>query len=341
MSTTALYAAPTTPPPPPAAPSLWHGLRPTWTGWDGSTWELSNPASGVLLMRGGTRGLSMPPFRRFTSSAAAVHGSRWRGRSTDEREVFLPLCVWSNEGSQAWVDLERALWRTMHPDLPGVLSLTHPDGQVRSLTCRFVDDGAHAFDMLPARFGWATYGVRLVAEDPFWRGTPVMQSWRASTAVPFFGGVGAPGGPPFVISSGRTFDLARVTNPGDEPSHAVWLVHGPTTSAHVGVSGKQVIIPWELDEGRTVVVDTSPTSQTAFEVDTPSWATAAEPTLSATAALAWARETGPTGTNRTRELGASTKFQAIPAGAAVTLAIEVVGSGSVTALVEPLYWRAW
>jgi hypothetical protein len=289
--------------------AAWIGLQPTWTGWDGSTWNLSDPTSGVMLLRGGTRGLTMPPVQRLTSDSPGVPGSRHRGYRVAEREVFWPLFVFKDSDSAGWVEHDRAFWRTMHPDRPGVWSVSHPDGGSRSLRCRFVDDGEHAFDLLPVRFGWAKYGVTLVAEQPFWQGQPIIRSWKAADPVDFFGS----GAPDFHITPGSTLADAVMDNPGDEPAHVTWTVHGPTSSVEVGVGGRIIEVPFPLAEGESLTIDTAPTAQTAIDSD---------------------------GVERTAELG-EVDFAPLPPGQSVSLSLNMVGSGMVSATITPLYHRAW
>jgi hypothetical protein len=46
------YAAPYTPVIP-GSFNPWQGMKHTWTGWDGSVWDLSDPESGVFLTADG------------------------------------------------------------------------------------------------------------------------------------------------------------------------------------------------------------------------------------------------------------------------------------------------
>jgi len=298
-----------------AAAAMWTGLSPTWTGFDGSVWSLSDPSGGVVLTRGGTRGLSMPPVVRFTpASSPALHGTRNRGFKVDERDVFWPLYIWSTVGSAAWVAKDRAFWATMRPDQTGVWSITAPDGSVRSLTCRFKDDSSHAFDMLPGRTGWAVYGANLIAEAPFWMGAPVVRSWSVVT-VPFppYPAVGA--NSPYVLyfSSGRTFATATARNDGDVEAWPVWTIAGPFTNAAVGVGGQQVIIPFTLTAGQTVTLNADPSQFTAVRED---------------------------GTDVTGQLG-QTQWSSVPPGSQVPLSINLTGAGSVTLTLTPRFLRAW
>lgn len=287
----------------------WDGLRPTWTGWDGSVWDLSDRASGVLLARGGTRGLSMPPVRRYASAGPAVAGSRYRGNIAEEREVFWPLHVLSSPG-EAFASLERDFWRTMHPDRQGTWTITAPDGSSRYLRLRFVDDGAHAFDVLPVKFGRATYGITLVAEQPFWEGAPTVRRFEPGAAVPFYSPTGAY---IFALSPDTVTANADIDNPGDVDSWPTYLIEGPTTTVSVGVDGRLVEVPFALLAGETLTIDTDPTAQTAIDQD---------------------------GVERTSDLGAA-DFAPVPPGSSVPLDVDIVGTGSVTVTLPSLFYRAW
>lgn len=283
----------------------------TWTGWDGSVWDLLTYAdSGVLLMRG-VRGLGKPTHDRYSSQSPALAGSRWRGYRTTEREVFWPVAVYADTANSRWVATDRAFWRTMHPGRPGTWTITQPSGEVRSLVCRFVDDGAQVFDVDPLTAGWTAYGVTLVAdEQPFWSGQTITRTFRASAASDFYGGSG---GPPFYISSASTLASAAITNPGDVEAYPVWTITGPTTSVSVGLAGNLVDVPFTLATGVSLVIDSRPTAQTAVD---------------------------SLGVERTAELG-SANFAAIPPGESVPLTLTMAGTGIVQVDLTPLYDRAW
>ena len=64
------------PPAPPTPVLLWPGISAmTWTGWDGSVWDLIGAGSGAQLQRG-VRGLFMPHVDQYSSSSPAMAGSR-------------------------------------------------------------------------------------------------------------------------------------------------------------------------------------------------------------------------------------------------------------------------
>lgn len=311
-----LPEVPTPPTPAPGGGTAWGELEVSWTGWDGSRWVLSSPTSPVWLTPDGCRGLNMPPIDRFTSVAPAVAGSRWRGYRVEERPVFWPIFLYGNSTAE-WRDVDRAWWRTMHPGATGVWTVAQPDGTRRHLTCRYADDNAHTFTRDPFPLGWAAYGIELVAEDPLWRGEPVRREFRAAAAEQFFGGNGGSGfGPPFHISPSTSPDEASVTHDGDEPAWAVWTLHGPFSSAAVGVGDSVVQIPFGRLAGQSLVVDTRPDRLTVLDSD---------------------------GGDRVDDLG-QVAFAPVPAGVEVPLTVTLAGETSATVVeveVEPLYHRAW
>lgn len=317
------------PAPPPAAPvNPWPGMRMTWEGWDGSLWDLTDPETSGVSLQAGVRGLLTPAFRRHTTSSPAVPGARNRGYSTDERSVFWPVKVFQDTGSQAWIDHDAAFWRTFHPERTGVWTVTQPSGKARSLRCRFVE-AQDGLDIDPSLMGWAVYGIGLVAEQPYWTGDVVTREFVPSDPVPFFPG------PPFTISEGSLQRSAAIDNPGDEPAYLTWWLNGPTTGTF-GVGARVVDVPFEISEGRTLVLDGSPTARTALEIASP------PADLALTEQLTLVQERLRTGaTDRTRELGASSKWGPVPAGTAVPLSVDAVGAGTIRAFLTPQHHRAW
>jgi len=330
---TFVYGSPYAPPDPPYRRL---GVTASWTGWDGSVWDMS-PSAGVFLMPG-VRGLTMPPVDHYIDTPAGIDGGRWRGSRTNVREVYWPLAVWQDGSDLDWLAFDAAFWRTMDPTKPGTWTITGPDGQERTLKCRFINDGDKAWDTAPGMRSWTPYQITLQAEQPYWCGTEVAQTFvTAVSDHDFFPDSGTD---LLYISSGAP-DLASaaVTNPGDVAAWPVWWVSGRTT-ATVGVAGRSVDVPFEVDGDHVLVVDTTPTARTAVMVDalTTEGASEAEFVAFVTAQLA-----AGTGTDRTADLGSATAFAELPAGEAVALAITSTGDdpGWVRVAFTPRYWRAW
>lgn len=286
-----------------------------WEGWDGSNWSLSDEQSGMVMMPG-IRGLGRISQDNHRDEHESLAGSRYRDFRATNRDLFLPVHLYSDGDSDAWVKHNRAFTRTMRAGKTGWLHIIHPDGEHRRIQARYEKGLDESFDLDPAFFGWATYGIYLVAEQPYWEAaTPVGDNWHSPEPVYFFGGGSTPGnGPPFGISDEKDVSTATITNPGDVETWPKWIYRGPATSASVGVDGEIVEIPIELEEGERIELDENPEVQAALKYS------------------------GSTVTDVTELLG-TFDFSPIPAGEEVDLDITLVGTGggSVELQITPLY----
>lgn len=299
-----IYAAPSNPG---DAPVEWPGLAMRWIGWDDTVWDLTSGISGIAMMPG-VRGMHMPPTRHYKDTYPTLHGSRWRGYSIEEREVFWPIQVYSDFGSQEWLNHDRAFWRTMSPGKTGTWQVIQPNGTVRSINLRYKDDGQYSFDLDPASTGWANYGFLLDADQPFWTEPEVSRTFRPTASSAFF----SPGGAVVNITAGSSISGATIYNPGDEVAYPIWEIAGPTTTALVGVDGHYISVPFSVPSGQTLVIDTNPQQLSAVM----------------------------NGVDRTGSLTAA-DFAPLPVGEVSTLALTMVGSGTITLRFTPVYYRAW
>lgn len=252
-----LFAAPS---PAPAlarvAASPWGKLRHTWTGWDGSEWDLSRPAGGVFLLAEGLEGLGMPDFTNYTTSSPVVHGTKWEGWLATGRKVFWNIGIYNNQGSNEWIALNRAFWRTLRPGKTGVWTIHLPTGEKFSLTLRLASPGSIAMDRDPVQHGWKSYGIELFPEQPFWEAKPVVKQWGSGKQVPFLGPDDK--GPPFHVSRSTTLGSATLTNSGDVESYIQWTITGPTLSVTVGIGGENTVVPFPVPDGKKLIIDTDP-----------------------------------------------------------------------------------
>ncbi|WXW93154.1 minor tail protein [Arthrobacter phage BrayBeast] len=301
---TLVYGTPLVAPPPPVSPWVRSGM--VWTGWDGSEWNLSDPAGGVFIT-GDVEGLGMPTHQAWVGESPAVHGQYYRGHVVEPRSVFWPIYLYSDAGTDEWMDLDRAFWRSLQPGKHGKWSVTTLRGGTRSLSCRFVDDGRHAFPRDPMVRGWASYGVTLVADSPFWTGEPVRRTWSDGEESDIFAQR-----MPLKIVSGSQLGSAKMTNEGDLEAWPVWTIKGPLSSVTVGVDGATVQWNVALTGSDILVIDTDPTVQ-----------------------CAWLN-----GVDVTSQLGTA-NFAPIPAGHEMPLSLTMAGTGSVEASISPRFYRAW
>jgi hypothetical protein len=227
-------------------------------------WDLTNPDGGVFLVRGGIRGLNMPKVRHYRDKSPAVHGASYRGTTYDEREAFWPIMLYSDSTSRDFVELDSAFWRSLHPEHEGTWTITVPGVSTRSIRLRLEDDGDPSPEMDPTFLGWAQYGIRLIADQPFWEATALHREWQADVPADFFGGT-TPGDPIIVISSSRSAATAEVTNPGDVEAWPIWtFTDMGAAGAHANVDGHSIFFEFAIASGDRLVVDTRPTEQTAF-----------------------------------------------------------------------------
>jgi hypothetical protein len=321
------YAIPYVPPTPPAPP--WRGIDLSWTGWDGSEWALTRPATGLFL-RPGVRGLHLPSFDRLSSSSPLVAGSRHRGTSTNDRDVFWPLYLYSDESSAGFLARDQAFWRSLDPDMEGTWTAAVPNGGRRTLDLRLVtsdDDMSHD----PIQRGWAKYGINLLADKPYWLGERVTKSWAQGDMRNFYiteedrVTYGYPDDAILYLSPGGSLGSATFTNDGDVPAYAVWTAVGPTTAVSFGVGGKDIIVPFDIPEGYAVQLDTEPVNGQVLWYG--EWDPVAKTLLAPV--------------DRTPELSPASAFVPIPRGQDRPLSIAMTGYGTVIAAVQNKYRRAW
>ena len=323
-----VYGTPYQPPAP--SPPAWSRLPMTWTA-KGVQWSLSNPESGLFLLPG-VRGLGSVRTDRHVTTSPGAAGSRFEGVSVLDREVFWPVHIYHDTSSIDWMLRDREFWRGMDPSDTGVWTVTHPDGAHRSLTLRFTSDGDHTSSGDPVLRGWETYGITLVAESPYWEGAPVVKAFAGTAPPPpFF----EPDGPQVVnIAPGYSVSNAAMDNPGDVESYPRWFIEGPATSAAVGVGGVVVDVPFEVVDGKTLVIESDPDSIGATLYDIAPSGEGMKPSE---------RVIGVDLINpvdMTADLGEA-DFAPIPAGSQVPLSLTLVGLGKVEALLPTLYRRPW
>lgn len=290
----------------------YQGFGHTWTGWDGTSFDLAVPSAGVLLLLDGVTGMHLPEFDQYTDEHASVDGARYRGSRTRVRNPDWTLGVFGDT-SKEWRARDAAFWRTMRPDLPGLWTVTDPDGATRSLTCRFRSSSEHSYDRDPHLAGWSVYTVSLMAERPFWEGAPVNSPvWGESESVDFTGPDDE--APSYHVSAATSLGSAALTNPGDVDGWLVWTIKGTgsgLTSVEIEAAGGGLGFG-AVAAGETLRIVTDPTLPTA--------------TLD--------------GVDVTGEVDPWDP-RPIPAGETSPLAITLVGEGTAQASFIPRYLRAF
>lgn len=288
-------------------------LEITWTGTDGSTWDLM---SGAIALRSeGIQGFGMPTTADTIRTTALNHGQTLQSWRLQPRNVFLPL-IFQDAATYDVEGLQRQFWHSMSVGEYGTLTVTDGNGYNRSLQCRFVDDGnlSYSYDPYAPVLPEKAFGVNLIADNPFWQGDAQSVTFGLGTegTATFFGN-GSNATPFYIVKSAGGTD-ATLTNIGDLPAWITWHITAPMTSFDLEVDGHHVTGAIPLTTGETLTIETSPLQQIAYKQD---------------------------GTRVTRLLS-SADFAALPAtGAPVPIGIDIVGTGTVTATFRPQFMRAF
>jgi hypothetical protein len=304
------------------AEKVWFGLRMEWIGWNGSRFVLSNPQLGVFASPGEIEGFGPPEYFEWVQDSPATPGQYFRGAKAKPRSIFIPVAISHPGGSIAFEALYRRFFDTVKRDRYGTLRLTTPGGVIREIQARTTGKPP-TYGLDPFRKGYHGYGWELVADDPYWSGNTIRQTFVSGSSVDFYTG----GGDTLAtISDGQSFGTAAVSNPGDIDAWPIWtVVGGATTTVTMGVGSELVSVPFAVAAGKALRINTDPRDRQAWYGD---WDATTE------------QLTG-TLTDRTADLGTSTQFARIPPGSEVALAVALGGTGSVRVDVTPLYERAF
>lgn len=317
----AIVVPPSSAPPLPSQVFDRFPLSHKWVGWDGSEWFLSDPSSGVRLLRG-YRGVGMPTPQRYSTVRPGLAGSHRRGTRYPDREVVWPLAVYTPQANQNWWDYDAAFWRTMDPDQPGYWEVTTPgawgaQGTTRRLRVAFSDGGDEGITVDPGILGWSVYsGIQMIAEDePFWTGDLVQLQFDNNPAAtaPFFPPTSTSG---FVvqIAPASTITSGTINNLGDVSAYPIYRIDGPTTNVTLGLNGSNVQYIQPIAAGQYRIIDTRPGHQTILDQD---------------------------GNDRISDMGPVVFAPVPPRTTGYPLSMTMAGTGLVTVSLTPLYWRAW
>lgn len=286
----------------------------TLTGVDGSVWSLLNRSSPVHLLSG-MGGLHLAPATNRWATTARRSGRRWKDVVSDARDFTMTVRVGDPEPpyrtGDDWRALDALFWAALAHD--ETATLTFNGG--RSLTFRLGDENGYEFPKDPALLGKAVYTIDCVADRPEWVGQTQTQSFSfaPTTGTNYYGSTE---GPPFVISAPQIGRTASIANPGDLPAYPIWRVVGPATSAAVGVGSHVINMPFALQAGQQMIIDTE--RQTIYD---------------------------GTGQSLWPQMGFTpVDFAPIPPGGQIPISIGLEDGGA-TSLIQvtltPLYRRAW
>lgn len=249
------------------------------TGWATAYFDLGpEPWIGVRLMAGDVEGLGNPEVESMTRTLGR-DGQVYEGWRALPREVYWPVLIDAERGTaEDFQALYDQFWAAMRPASPGsrtrrsVWRVTKPDGTYRELPIRYVGEQSPAMPVDPTVARESFHGVRLVADDPFWRGPEVLRDFQSPTDdESFYGPTGS--APPFYISPGSTAASFEITVPGDGglTVYPRWRIYGETTGFQLRRGEFSDLVfssPLTIGPTQYLDVDLDPEVQTAVLFDT-------------------------------------------------------------------------
>lgn len=287
-------------------------LEITWTGTDGSVWDLMS--GDVAVRSDGIQGFGMPTSVDTVRATALTHGQVFQSWKLAPRPVFLPL-IFRKTAEYDVEGLQRAFWRSCEMGKYGTLTVKDGNGANRSIEMRLVDDGglSYSYDPYAPVLGSKAFGLNFIADYPYWQGDTVTTTFSLGlegTATFFGNGSGATD---FYIVKSTGNTSATLTNFGDVPTYLKWVITAPMTSFDFTVDGHHISGDIALTGSETLTIETEPLSQMAYKDN---------------------------GDRMTRFLTAA-DFAPLPVGDAVDVGISVVGTGTATATYRPQFFRAF
>jgi hypothetical protein len=153
-----------------------------------------------------------------------------------------------------WRFLDGLFWSSLSTDELATLVI---NGE-RKLFFRLDQDNEFDFDKDPALLGKAVYPVACIADWPLWQGDSITVAfpWAPDPGTDYYGGA-AGVGPPFIITDASLFSSAMIANPGDFPAWPKWTLRGQAGIVSVGVGDSIISLPFGLNTGDVVIIDTS------------------------------------------------------------------------------------
>jgi hypothetical protein len=224
--------------------------------WSGREW----------IMRRGVLGLDVPPREVISESVPGLDGARLREIRTGPRTVFVPIMMVATDGYNATLRAQLTRLRSFvdYRDVDygtaegtfDLAALTPAGG--RTLRCTYVEgmEGEYTLDGGTGTY-WQSYGVRLLAVDPYWHG----DEWSTTEvalpkASPFLSNNIANPFPRALSASVALGADMPVTVGGDVPSPAIVEGTGPWTSMHITSPQGLDVTVGPVGAGHTLLLDT-------------------------------------------------------------------------------------
>lgn len=232
---------------------------------------IAGGGSGRALMPGAT-GLKLPPLDVVTGTTPGMPGSWLQEINVLEREVFLPIALWS--------DVSQAEFFATLDEFQGIVSDWDDLDIGQTGTCRLVARSSKGERVLDVTYkggmegeeggeatgeDWATYGLTFVAVSPYWHARePVERPVSIAAGRAFLGdGSGNTPWPRSISASVVVGENMPITVEGDVPTWTEYEILGPVPSVTVAYPGTAVEVPGGVPAGQILRLVTDPRSRSA------------------------------------------------------------------------------
>lgn len=215
----------------------------------------------------GIKGFDAPTFDYSYTESPGLDGAHLNRVRVPSREIFIPIYI-EGEDRGEFLTNKRAFLQSMSPlgaVGAGALYISEGDSSTRYINAYYLDGAEGDEGVNAAGFHWCKYGLRFLAFDPFFYASDVETiTFRgdATELIPFFSS-------PFLglhLSQSQSFNGSTFLNVlGDADCFPVWSISGPMdTATFTNVSsGLSFTVNYQLLEGDTATIDTTPGKKTA------------------------------------------------------------------------------
>ena len=230
------------------------------TDTDEPLYLLSTGRSAFTLLEG-VEGFGLPEWEYKMVDHPGGVGSLLQGQRVKAREIYLPIHIQGDNQEQVMRRWDR-LQRVTNPGRGGcTLEITPENRDPRSIRVLYKEGLEGNFGTTYRKY-WYTMGLRLLALDPYWRGSTKTQVWKTQTnSKPFISGgdqVRTHKFFPVILDASAVASGRRVQVKSDVPISPVWSVTGPVTDLKIQDGfGHKLGFSGQIAPGDTLTIDTS------------------------------------------------------------------------------------
>lgn len=240
-------------------------LKVEWQDPRGKVWNLTPGTEGVLLDVG------QSDFTLSKIEHNYIRGNtQWSSAQVQRAEPSLKVLVGDTLTGMDYYRVADEWWGAANsPFETGVLKITRPDGEVRTLTARLRDTPGTEYKYDPGAGFEDNEGEAwlLTSDDSYYQGAEQAVWFGGGQAdlnvTPFYGDKGY--GWPLYIGPVHSSNGLFMTNNGQGEIWPTWTLIGPLTNPIFGTEGATLSYRGSVGEGEIVMISTKPGERFAME----------------------------------------------------------------------------